>query len=395
MVPDLALARRALLADPPPGRLLVCAVSGAHLYGFPSPDSDLDLKGMHQLPTTALVGIGTPELTHDVQGWREDVEIDLTTQEVGKALALLLAGNGNTAEQILSPYQVVETPWLPELRQLAVGALSRRFARHYRGFFLGCRREFQRQPSVKSLLYSYRVALTGIHLLHTGELVAHLPTLADRYALEGLMVLVARKAEVGEHAALDPDEAAEFVERWAWLEAELVAAESASVLPPEAANRLVVERWLVELRRQALVPQDGAQAIVFDGEGRVLLGHRRDRDEWDLPGGGILRGEAPWAAAVRETLEKTGVEVAVTRLVGMYQWPLPRGHRGFVFVAEWAGGAPRPSSETDEVAWFRAAALPATLPPHTAAFIRRAAAGADPPELLSLPEDPYADQWLG
>lgn len=38
---DLDLAREYLTVNPPPGRLLLCGVSGAHMYGFPAPDSDL------------------------------------------------------------------------------------------------------------------------------------------------------------------------------------------------------------------------------------------------------------------------------------------------------------------------------------------------------------------
>ena len=36
---------------------LVIYLSGAHAYGFPSPDSDLDLKCVHVAPTRALVGL--------------------------------------------------------------------------------------------------------------------------------------------------------------------------------------------------------------------------------------------------------------------------------------------------------------------------------------------------
>ena len=45
--PDLALARRFVEAHPPPGRVLLCTITGSHNYGFPSPDSDLDIKGIH------------------------------------------------------------------------------------------------------------------------------------------------------------------------------------------------------------------------------------------------------------------------------------------------------------------------------------------------------------
>jgi predicted nucleotidyltransferase len=37
--------------------LLFATISGAHLYGFPSPDSDYDLRGVHVLPAREAVGL--------------------------------------------------------------------------------------------------------------------------------------------------------------------------------------------------------------------------------------------------------------------------------------------------------------------------------------------------
>src|SRR4030081_3280146 len=40
-----------------PYPLLFATISGAHLYGFPSPDSDYDLRGAHALPLDAIAGL--------------------------------------------------------------------------------------------------------------------------------------------------------------------------------------------------------------------------------------------------------------------------------------------------------------------------------------------------
>ncbi len=40
-----------------PYPLLFATISGAHLYGFPSPDSDYDLRGVHLLPLEEVVGL--------------------------------------------------------------------------------------------------------------------------------------------------------------------------------------------------------------------------------------------------------------------------------------------------------------------------------------------------
>ena len=56
--PDLDLARRFIAKNPPPGEMLLCALTGSHIYGFSSGDSDLDLKGVHYAHTRELLGFG-------------------------------------------------------------------------------------------------------------------------------------------------------------------------------------------------------------------------------------------------------------------------------------------------------------------------------------------------
>ena len=243
-LPDLDRARRFVAAHPPPGTPLLVAVTGAHLYGFPSKDSDVDLKGMHEAPLAALVGLEAPPETHDALLDFEGVEHDLTTQELRKAFTLLLGGNGNLLEQIFSPFQLYEGQVLGELRRLALGAVSRRHARHYRGFFGGCQREHQREPRVKTMLYAYRVALTGIHLLRTGECVANVAELAPRYGYGDALDLVAVKAAGQEKGPLAPELDAAHRARWPALEAELDAALAASPLPEEPPGREAIDRWL-------------------------------------------------------------------------------------------------------------------------------------------------------
>jgi predicted nucleotidyltransferase len=46
---------RIVAAQPHP--LLFATISGAHVYGFPSPDSDFDLRGAHKLPLEKVIGL--------------------------------------------------------------------------------------------------------------------------------------------------------------------------------------------------------------------------------------------------------------------------------------------------------------------------------------------------
>jgi len=65
----------------------------------------------------------------------------------------------------------------------------------------------------------------------------------------------------------------------------------------------------------------GVFAIIRDDDRRVLLCHRRDHDLWNLPGGALEHGEAPWDGVIREVSEETGLDVEVSRLAGIYSKP--------------------------------------------------------------------------
>jgi ADP-ribose pyrophosphatase YjhB (NUDIX family) len=102
---------------------------------------------------------------------------------------------------------------------------------------------------------------------------------------------------------------------------------------------------------------------VLDAEGRVLLTRREDFEVWCLPGGAVDDCESLGAAAVREVREETGLEVRLTRLVGIYSRPrLPAYHSLALFAAEVLDGELRPDpSEVVEAGWFAHGELPEDL----------------------------------
>lgn len=253
-LPDLDLGRRFIAHSPVRGEVLQCGVTGSHDYGFSSPDSDLDLKGIFIAPTAGLLGLHRPPDSFDRLVEFEGVECDLTLTEIGRALALLLAGNGNVIERLLSPFQLYRSPEVEELQALARGAVSRRFIKHYAGFFRGMCREHERgqPPRAKSLLYAYRVALTGVHLLRTGELLADLRELAPRYGYADALSLIRIKVEGAEKGAVPPEIDAHHRQSWEALERDLQAALAASPLPEAPANEAACEAWLIDLRRRRL-----------------------------------------------------------------------------------------------------------------------------------------------
>jgi len=104
----------------------------------------------------------------------------------------------------------------------------------------------------------------------------------------------------------------------------------------------------------------GVHAIIFDDQGRVLLCHRRDHDLWNLPGGGLEPGEAPWHGVLREVKEETGLEARVVRLAGIYSKP-EVNEVVFSFLCEIVAGTPAATEEADRVEFLP----PDSLPPNT------------------------------
>jgi ADP-ribose pyrophosphatase YjhB (NUDIX family) len=131
----------------------------------------------------------------------------------------------------------------------------------------------------------------------------------------------------------------------------------------------------------------GAYAVIFDDAGRVLFCHRRDCDFWNLPGGGVESGEAPWQAVVREVREETGLEVEVVRLAGLYSW-IALDEVIYSFVCRVIGGALlTQTDETDDARYFALDDLPANTFREHAARARDAALG-QPAAVLRVPTGP-------
>lgn len=176
---------------------LFVTVSGAHIYGFPSPDSDVDLRGCHLLPLREIVRLATPNETIDHSSIEDGTEVDLVSHEVGKFLRLLVKNNGYVLEQIFSPLVVSGHEFLDRLKPIANRCITRFHYHHYRGFY-GTQRKLLEKETVKkakSLLYAYRVLLTGVHLMNSGRMETDIRKLHEEAGLSFIPDLIAAKKE--------------------------------------------------------------------------------------------------------------------------------------------------------------------------------------------------------
>ena len=167
-----------------------------------------------------------------------------------KFFGLLLKKNGYVLEQVLSPLVLRSTPEHAELRQLAKGCITKHHAHHYLGFAQTQYELFRKEepPRVKPLLYVYRVLLTGIHLMRTGEVEANLVRLNETFRLPYVPELIERKLGGPEKGRLESADIALHDSEYRRLREELENAHRASTLPEAPTTADALHDLLVRVR---------------------------------------------------------------------------------------------------------------------------------------------------
>jgi ADP-ribose pyrophosphatase YjhB (NUDIX family) len=106
------------------------------------------------------------------------------------------------------------------------------------------------------------------------------------------------------------------------------------------------------------------KAVLVDGDRACLL--LNDRDQWELPGGRLERGESPEQCLLREVLEEIGLEAEIERLVEARVFAPAPGKEVFVVVYRCRlarAGKPRLSPEHRQAGWFTLAEMASLILP--------------------------------
>ena len=157
-----------------------------------------------------------------------------------------------------SPLIVHTTPEHTELKTLAgggagrTGVITKHHSHHYFGFAETQGKLFLKESPrrVKPLLYVYRVLLTGIHLMRTGEVQANLVMLNEEFRLPYIADLVTRKLAGPEKSKLEDADIASYESEYQRLRGQLQSAHDASPLPeaPSEEARAALNDLLVRVR---------------------------------------------------------------------------------------------------------------------------------------------------
>jgi len=120
----------------------------------------------------------------------------------------------------------------------------------------------------------------------------------------------------------------------------------------------------------------GIFGIILDKQSHVLLCHRRDYNLWNLPGGTLESGEAPWDGVKREVREETGLEVEVSKLIGVYS-KQDKNEIVFSFICKIIGGEISLNDEADKIEYFGIEKIPSNISPKQVERIKDAIHGPD------------------
>lgn len=183
-------------------RLFNLMISGSHLYGFESPDSDIDLRGIFLYSTNAYLGLCSPKLVIELKIGKYDIVLF----ELGKALNLALKGNCNELEHLMAE-QIYTTSDFLELRELLI--LNKKgIYNSYKGLSTFNYKKFimkGKKNTVKKYLYVFRGLMAGTYALEMGKILPNVEALNKHFKIPEVKILLKLKREGREKEPIPDD----------------------------------------------------------------------------------------------------------------------------------------------------------------------------------------------
>jgi ADP-ribose pyrophosphatase YjhB (NUDIX family) len=134
-----------------------------------------------------------------------------------------------------------------------------------------------------------------------------------------------------------------------------------------------------------VVLKDESVLFVRQAQGHALAG------QWSVPWGLVDVGESPEDAALRETLEESGIRAEIDGLLGIQDLP-SEAWLGLAFLCHHVAGEPMPDgTETDAAAWLSREEIDASEEPVEpwCAWLARRVLDGKYTLIRSAPDNPY------
>jgi len=154
-------------------KILWACETGSRAWGFPSLDSDFDVRMIYVHPVEWYLGLG--ERKDSIEVFYENNELDFTGFDLRKTLRLLKRSNVAVLERIQSPISYLfEENFSEEMLQLAKKAYSRIAAIHH---YIGLAKKYQEKIlnkesyKLKSLFYFLRASFACKYILENDTII--------------------------------------------------------------------------------------------------------------------------------------------------------------------------------------------------------------------------------
>lgn len=160
------------------GKLINLTISGAHLYGFESKDSDIDYRGSYLMDTNELLGTGTPkDYIEHMEG-----DLDVVLFEMKKEITLLQNGNCNVLEHLFAKQLWTQDEYFGLKKIVELNLNLSGIYRSYREMAWCNYKKFclKGMHTVKKFLYVFRGILAGIYALENRKIEPNIQVLLDQ-----------------------------------------------------------------------------------------------------------------------------------------------------------------------------------------------------------------------
>jgi len=179
------------------GRVIYIMISGSHLYGFTSQDSDMDYRGTYITGTENLLGL---------QRKRDVIEMkpDIVMFELAKEINLAVKGNCNVLEHI-NAEPIYRTAESLELKRMVNNTFGKRgLYNSYRGMAMFNYKKFilRGKKTYKKYLYVFRGLMAGTYALQTGRIQPNIIELNKYFKIPLVKTLVTHKRDGTENEEL-------------------------------------------------------------------------------------------------------------------------------------------------------------------------------------------------